>query len=363
MSEQFTADPAATDVRRRAPQRYLARSLEWLWRGEALLATTTETTGQAAPLAARQRDRAEVAYRAAVRLSRTRGRFDASLRGESATSAHEAPLSAPLVLSLYRESAYWALCAAAGGRDAPSLSSALARLAPELALSPAWTPDKLSAARDVLERDRGAAAALDVAASARDTRLARELVETLLQKLGAREERELSLLRERVLRVAGLGALLLVALCAVVMVPRALRPDLAENARWRVSSSMPGHAMSGTGGRSAQARVETPSPNVAGETTLFFHTLEEVSPWIEFDLGRVRSLHRVRLVNRADCCWERVAPLAIEVSADRAHFREVARRDELFYDWSTSLGGAQARYLRVRALRQTMLHLTRVEIY
>jgi hypothetical protein len=286
----------------------------------------------------------------------------------------DALLVAPLALSMYREAARWALCAANEGQDAPSFAQAFARLPPEVSASLALPPDKLTATLEALERDVDRSAALDLDSSlargrtarfdlcARDIELLRDFVETLLRQLGAREERELSLLRQRVLRVVGLGALLLVGLLAALLVPRALRPDLAENAPWRVSSTTLGNPMSGEGGRPIQARVSTPGPNVAGETTLFFHTDMEPSPWIEFDLGQVRALYRVRLVNRADCCWDRAAPLAIELSADRGHFREVARRDELFYDWSTSLGGERARYLRVRALRPTMLHLTRVEI-
>ena len=336
-----------------APQPALARALEWLWRGQALLAAGTAGP-PASTLVARQCDRAQAAYDAAVRLARP-------CAGHIAR-APDAQLTAPLALSMYREAAHWALCAAAGGQAAANLAQAFARLPSELSASFAVAPDKLTATREALERDVVASAALDLDACARETELVRDFVETLLRQLGAREERELRLLRERVLRVTGLGALLLVGLLAAALLPRALRPDLAENAPWRVSSTLPNHPASGEGGRPIQALVSTPGPNVAGETTIFFHTDAEPSPWIEFDLGQVRTLQRVRLVNRADCCWDRAAPLAIELSADREHFRQVARRDELFYDWSTSLGGEQARYLRVRALRPTMLHLTRVEI-
>jgi hypothetical protein len=351
-----------------APRPALARSLEWLWRGQALLAAGTAGPPVSTTLLARQRDRAQAAYDAAVRLTH------ASPGGADRGPADDAQCTAPLALSLYREAAYWALCAAAGGQETPSLAQAFARLPAEVSALLFGPPDPTSVASprgrfdltvigELLARDVVASAALDAEACARDTRLARDFVETLLRHLNAREDRELSLLRERVRRVAGVSALLLVGLIALVMVPRALRPDLAENAPWRVSSTTPDHAASGNGGRPIQALAETPQPNVAGETTLFFHTESEDSPWIEFDLGKVRALHSVRLVNRADCCWDRAAPLAIELSADQSHFREVARRDELFYDWSTSLGGAQARYLRVRALRPTFLHLTRVEIH
>jgi hypothetical protein len=335
-----------------APRPALARALEWLWRGQALVAGGT--AGPASTLVALRRDRAQAAYDAAGELARP--------CGGHAACVPDALLVAPLALSMSREAAHWALCAANGGEDAPGLAQAFARLSPELSASLALPPDKLTATREALERDVDRSAALDLDLCARDTALLRDFVETLLRQLGAREEYELSLLRQRVLRVVGLGALLLAGLLAALLVPRALRPDLAENAPWRVSSTTLGYPVSGEGGRPIQARVSTPGPNVAGETTLFFHTDTEPSPWIEFDLGQVRALHRVRRVNRADCCWDRAAPLAIELSADRGHFREVARRDELFYDWSTSLGGQRARYLRVRALRPTMLHLTRVEI-
>lgn len=328
-------------------------------RGQAQV-TVSAHPGSAGPssgpaaVVQRQRERAQAAFDAAERLARP-GRA-----GAAPVTALE--ITGPLALRMYREAAYWASCAAAGSERAPSLAQALAGLPPEVSASLASAPEAQQAARDVLERADVPGHEQAHGEWARDVQLASDFVRALLRHLSAGEERELWLLRRRVLRVTGVGALLLCALVAVVFLPRALRPQLAANAPWRVSSAAPGFPVRGTGGSSLRARAPTLVPDVAAETSLFFHTDMEASPWIEFDLGRVRSLHRLRLVNRADCCWERAAPLVIELSTDRKHYREVARRDELFYDWSTSLGGEQGRYVRVRSLRPTVLHLIRVEV-
>lgn len=313
----------------------LKRLGEWLWRSDALRnARSIEPSLDASvrvPLA-----RAEAALACAAQIAAGKG---------AETSAADA-----LALSLYREAAYWALCARAGGQKADDLAGAFASLSPEACASlPTAVYEDARAA--LLERDFVASSALDAIASAQDVKAAHAFVDALLDALATRERRELSLLRQRVLRVATLLGSILVLLLGLLIVPARMRRDLAASALWRASSGTLGFPGQGRGGS---------APN---ETSLFFHTEHEKTPWIEFDLERARTLHSVRLVNRADCCQERAAPLVIELSNDRHRYHRVAERDELFYDWSVRLASEQARYLRVRALNPTSLHLTRVEIH
>lgn len=130
--------------------------------------------------------------------------------------------------------------------------------------------------------------------------------------------------------------------------------DLAARAHWRVSSVLPGYgfAASGTGERWPQLAYST-----------FFHTSEEASPWIEFDLGAETVLRRFDITNRGDCCQERALPLAVEISVDGKSWREVARREAPFTTWGDNMPADAARYVRLRVLRRSMLNLASVELH
>jgi hypothetical protein len=125
--------------------------------------------------------------------------------------------------------------------------------------------------------------------------------------------------------------------------------DLAARAHWRTSSAFGSYAPTGVGER------------WTGAGHVFFHTNEEPSPWIEFDLGAVVRLQSFAVFNRRDCCQDRAAPLVVEASADGASWIEVAKRTAAFDTWGEPLS-ASARYLRFRATRTTYLHFARVEI-
>jgi len=127
--------------------------------------------------------------------------------------------------------------------------------------------------------------------------------------------------------------------------------NLAARAPWRVSSAFPGFQPSGL-------RQRWPELGVSA----FFHTREEASPWIEFDLGAATSLRSFQVTNRGDCCRERAVPLAVETSTDATSWTQVAKNDTAFDKWDGSLAPQSARYVRFRALRTTMLHLASVEI-
>jgi hypothetical protein len=126
--------------------------------------------------------------------------------------------------------------------------------------------------------------------------------------------------------------------------------DLAQGKPWKASSLYPGGC-------------ESPAQDCPSGTTFFVHTLDEESPWVEFDLGAVRSVSGVRVQNRTDCCLERAQPLLVLVSTDHEKWREVARNEEKFVDWKASFAPAQARWVRLQTPKRTNLHLKRVRIF
>jgi len=100
------------------------------------------------------------------------------------------------------------------------------------------------------------------------------------------------------------------------------------------------------------------------EVRYFFHTHEESSPWIEFDLGAPMTIKRFLIANRNDCadCAIRAVPLVVEVSDDQKEWRVVAKRKENFDDWGTKLTEIKARWIRFRSTKRTFLHFRQVRI-
>jgi hypothetical protein len=119
---------------------------------------------------------------------------------------------------------------------------------------------------------------------------------------------------------------------------------------WHSSSSYPGFPGSGV-------KVARP------QEVAFFSTNDEVNPWWSIDLQAPQLLGSVTVVNRTDCCPDRAVPVVIEVSPDGQTWREVSRRTETFRTWSPSFKPTKARYLRLRALRRTLLHFKDVRIH
>jgi len=118
---------------------------------------------------------------------------------------------------------------------------------------------------------------------------------------------------------------------------------------WRTSSAEPG--FEGTG------KLGDSQPY-----DLLFHTREEPGPWVLVDMLKTRKIDRVVLKNRLDCCLDRGFPLVVEVSLDGASFEVVAQQDSFFTVWTARFKKRAARYVRVRSLRTTALHLHRIEL-
>ena len=93
---------------------------------------------------------------------------------------------------------------------------------------------------------------------------------------------------------------------------------------------------------------------------LFFHTNRENNPWLEYDLGKPKVIHRIEIKNRPDCCEERAVPLIVETSNDRTTWTELVRRDEVFTTWTVEFPKRTARYVRFRVPRVTELHFNEV---
>jgi hypothetical protein len=70
----------------------------------------------------------------------------------------------------------------------------------------------------------------------------------------------------------------------------------------------------------------------------------------------------VRVRNRRNCCSERAVPLVVEVSTDNEHWLEVTRNEQDFSEWKGSFAPVQARWVRLRVPRKTVLHLRRVRV-
>jgi hypothetical protein len=124
-------------------------------------------------------------------------------------------------------------------------------------------------------------------------------------------------------------------------------PDLAAGKPWTTSST---------------AFVCNPALHNCGgkDSGVFFHTQLENGPWLRIDLGAEHALTRVELQNRQDCCQDRAVPLVIELSRDGSHFHTVSVQREVFDELRVKFPRERARYVRLRVLRQSALHLERV---
>jgi hypothetical protein len=125
--------------------------------------------------------------------------------------------------------------------------------------------------------------------------------------------------------------------------------DLAHNHLWRTSSQLAVCLPVEQGG----------CPSRSG---IFFHTAEEPSPWIEYDLILPTKFSSVLVENARDGFRARAVPLIVEVSDDQKTWKEIARVMHEFREWKTSFPTVKARYVRFRVARRSFLHLARIEI-
>jgi hypothetical protein len=126
--------------------------------------------------------------------------------------------------------------------------------------------------------------------------------------------------------------------------------DLAAGKPWRASSV-------------GYGACQSPQQSCPGGEDFFFHTAEELEPWLEIDLGAPKTIRGVRIDNRKDCCAERGRPLVVEISGDQRSWKRVARKDESFRSWLAHFEPATGRWVRIRIdKRRDFLHLSRVRV-
>lgn len=98
------------------------------------------------------------------------------------------------------------------------------------------------------------------------------------------------------------------------------------------------------------------------EHDLVVHTDEQQDPWVLVDLLATRTIRKVLLINRMDCCSDRGLPLTLEVARDDRQFVPIATRTEPFDSWETNFPPQKARYVRLRAKGVTIIHLRDIQI-
>ena len=330
-----------------------AQALEWLWSGKQMAELRRSARWETINIAELEQ----------------RARFwaDASARIRGSSSIGDRRHAGAVACELYREALYWALRAQEVRRSRDSVSSLPGdRDAGPSELERLWSsslaaggpfselPSELieGVSRDFV---RGtfvefSELSLDEQRCASE-RLGRALEACLTD--GARTREQIDALWVR--RFVRWGALavafgLLLASGSGVRNWYEQRLDLAEGRPWRVSSDFE------TGG------CRSPEQRCAAGRDYFFHTHDEDQPWVELDLGAPRSIARVIVTNRLDCCEDRAVPLTIETSLDQQTFREIARRDRVFAKWIATVEPVPARYVRIRAARRTMLHFSSVRV-
>jgi hypothetical protein len=156
-------------------------------------------------------------------------------------------------------------------------------------------------------------------------------------------------------RCVRVGALMaaLVGLCALIVTLGSARDrarDLASGKPWLASSQYPA------------VSCVSPQQECTESPAYFFHTNTEQDPWLELDLEATQRVSELSVTSRTDCCNDRGLPLVVEVSKDHQTWTEVARRTTAFSEWKTSFPTVEARWVRLRAVGHTMLHLKQVKV-
>ena len=73
--------------------------------------------------------------------------------------------------------------------------------------------------------------------------------------------------------------------------------------------------------------------------------------------GRAKPVQRINVANRSKCWEDRAVALIVEVSSNRETWTQVARRDEEFRRWTAKFRRRATRYVRLKAIKPSNLHL------
>ncbi len=255
------------------------------------------------------------------------------------TKGHRGALLARL--DLYRQASHWGLAALApeGTRGWPALLTAMPQVPEETARILAAPPEL-----DEQLDDAQLAQALTQVST-----VARSVMEVAQAPDPAAEDARWH--RWVAKRAAILIAVLVLVPVIVIPVRHALAPkDLAEGRPWRASSKL--------------ADCHPAQIECAGtRTAIFFHTLQENEPWVEIDLGKPTTFRTVSVLNRSDGYGDRAFPLQLEVSDDQREWKALARQETDVRAWTIDLPPTTARFVRLKAMKSTLLHLNAVRIY
>ncbi len=341
MNEVVEKEPAP------ARRGWARRAGEWLWRGQALRRAKAESV---AALDAIAHQRARIAAEVGEQALDPPGPWRAGRADH-------------LAAALFVESIGWSLRAARQPSDIPpspdaklDVPSSRAELDQAMDVQQELLPSACEG-RDVLARPRRYVtdrAFESTSAATDDVEIAARTLQRVAHNLVALTERsrpQMSrLLLQRVTRSGGLLLLLIATVLAATMGRDFLerRADLSVNKPWSASSSY-------------EVACQSPKRH-CNDKDYFFHTQEEPNPWLELDLQRRERISGVRVINRRDCCAERAVPLVVELSSDHETWREVARRDEPFASWRASFAPQEARWVRLRVARRSLLHLSDVRV-
>jgi hypothetical protein len=130
-----------------------------------------------------------------------------------------------------------------------------------------------------------------------------------------------------------------------------LKSDLAPSASWKASSHF-----------EPECACESPEQSCAACPNFFFCTAAEDHPFIVFDLHSIQSLSGVVVDNRRDGYTERAVPLVVQVSADKKHWKTVAKRTEDFTTWRADFETERVRWVKLSVSRHDFLHLSKVRL-
>ena len=327
--------PAATSMNKRR----FGRFWEWLTRRRAL----REARGQLREARPRVRELQRRAHCAAELADRV---FDALEPLPAGSAKH-------LAAVLYRQSVYWSLSALhaenASGQSIESLWES-ARSMEGLKLP--WEAEGRDETDTMMRSgDFRRLAELSEVDRQRVAENLRALAHSALQLREPAGPAIRKLLFQRLVRLIGFTLFVAVTalLVAISLHYLTRKPNLALGKPWRTSSVW----------AECQPEIRTCG---GARTDIFFHTQDDPSPWVEFDLGNPTRISEVYVKNRSDAVPDRAVPLVIEVSDDANTWRSVARRDDTFRTWTASFAPLTTRYVRLRVDRRVYFHLDRVEI-
>jgi len=108
---------------------------------------------------------------------------------------------------------------------------------------------------------------------------------------------------------------------------------------------------------------------VDGDLSLYntFHSAEATNPWVAVDLQQSMYINRVRIYNRAQCCWERLYNFEIRIGNNAPHSDAnpvCVQNQPTFVDFKDFTCVMSGRYVALRVIAQNIiLNIREIEVY